>query len=114
MSDPRPQSPFTRSAKPVLISGAGLGGLLLAQSLRSHRIPFQLYERDTDGSSRSQGYRIRISVDGLSALEQVLDSSQYERFRAGQPVRIAAFDAVPHRTRFSMLASGRVMILVGS
>ncbi len=70
------------SAKPVLISGAGLGGLLLAQSLRSHRIPFKLYERD-DGSSRSQGYRIRISVDGLNAVEQVLGPARYERFRAG-------------------------------
>jgi len=71
------------STTPVLISGAGLGGLLLAQSLRSHRIPFKLYERDTDGSSRSQGYRIRISVDGLTALEQVLDPAHYARFRAG-------------------------------
>jgi 2-polyprenyl-6-methoxyphenol hydroxylase-like FAD-dependent oxidoreductase len=42
------------SAKPVLISGAGLGGLLLAQSLRSHRIPFKLYERDSAGSSRAR------------------------------------------------------------
>src|SRR4051794_17889864 len=69
------------SVKPVLIAGAGLGGLLLAQSLRSHRIPFELYERDT--VSRSQGYRIRISADGLTALEQVLDPAHYERFRAG-------------------------------
>ena len=71
------------STKPILISGAGLGGLLLAQSLRSQGIPFKVYERDTDGSARSQGYRIRLSVDGLSALEQVLDPSHYERFRAG-------------------------------
>jgi 2-polyprenyl-6-methoxyphenol hydroxylase-like FAD-dependent oxidoreductase len=71
------------SAKPILISGAGLGGLLLAQSLRSQGIPFKLYERDSDGSSRSQGYRIRLSVDGLTALEQVLDPVHYERFRAG-------------------------------
>jgi 2-polyprenyl-6-methoxyphenol hydroxylase-like FAD-dependent oxidoreductase len=69
--------------KPVIISGAGLGGLLLAQSLRSHRIPFKLYERDTDSTSRSQGYRIRISIDGLTALEQVLDPAHYQRFRAG-------------------------------
>src|SRR5712691_10151919 len=83
MSDPRTHSPITSSAKPVLISGAGLGGLLLDQSLRSHRIPFRLYERDTDGSSRSQGYRLSISVDGLTALEQVLDPVHHERFRAG-------------------------------
>src|SRR5258706_4156306 len=81
MSDP--QSPFMSSAKPVLISGAGLGGLLLSQSLRSQRIPFKLYERDADGSSRSQGYRLRISVDGLTALEQALDPAHYARFRAG-------------------------------
>jgi 2-polyprenyl-6-methoxyphenol hydroxylase-like FAD-dependent oxidoreductase len=71
------------STKPVLISGAGLGGLLLAQSLRSHRIPFKLYERDSAGSSRGQGYRIRISIDGISALEQVLDPAHFARFRAG-------------------------------
>src|SRR5258706_16456799 len=83
MSDPRPHSPIMSSTNPVPISGAGVGGLLLAQSLRSHRIPFKLYERDTDGSSRSQGYRLSISVDGLTALEQVLDPVHYERFRAG-------------------------------
>src|SRR2546423_1585464 len=71
------------SAKPVLISGAGPGGLLLAQSLRSHRIPFELYERDSARSSRGQGYRLRISVDGINALEQALEPAHYVRFRAG-------------------------------
>jgi 2-polyprenyl-6-methoxyphenol hydroxylase-like FAD-dependent oxidoreductase len=91
------------SAKPVLISGAGLGGLLLAQSLRSHRIPFKLFERDTDGSSRSQGYRLSISVDGLTALEQVLDPVHYERFRAGCTdlggATIQAIDAITMQTK---------------
>jgi 2-polyprenyl-6-methoxyphenol hydroxylase-like FAD-dependent oxidoreductase len=71
------------SAKPVLISGAGLGGLLLARSLRSNGIPFKLYERDAAGASRGQGYRLRISVDGIGALEEVLDRALYARLRAG-------------------------------
>ena len=33
--------------------------------------------------SRSQGYRLQISIDGLTALEQVLEPAHYERFRAG-------------------------------
>jgi 2-polyprenyl-6-methoxyphenol hydroxylase-like FAD-dependent oxidoreductase len=70
-------------AKPVIISGAGLGGLVLAQSLKSNGIPFELYERDGAGSPRGQGYRIRISVDGITALEQVLDPTHYARLRAG-------------------------------
>jgi len=69
--------------KPILISGAGLSGLLLARSLRSSNIPFELYERDQAGSSRSQGYRIRLSSQGLNALEAVLSSEAYADFKAG-------------------------------
>src|SRR5439155_5563819 len=71
------------STQPVLISGAGLGGLLLARSLRSSGVLFKLYERDAAGSSRGQGYRIRISVDGIAALEAALDPACYARLRAG-------------------------------
>jgi 2-polyprenyl-6-methoxyphenol hydroxylase-like FAD-dependent oxidoreductase len=69
--------------KPILISGAGLSGLLLARSLRSRNIPFELYERDSAGSSRSQGYRIRLSSQGLNALEAVLSPDAYADFKAG-------------------------------
>ena len=69
--------------KPILISGAGLSGLLLARSLRSSNIPFELYERDAAGSSRSQGYRIRLSSQGLNALEAVLSPDAYAEFKAG-------------------------------
>jgi 2-polyprenyl-6-methoxyphenol hydroxylase-like FAD-dependent oxidoreductase len=69
--------------KPILISGAGLSGLLLARSLRSRNIPFELYERDSAGTSRSQGYRIRLSSQGLNALETVLSPEAYTDFKAG-------------------------------
>lgn len=70
-------------AKPILISGAGLGGLLLARSLRSKNIPFLVYERDPAGSSRTQGYRIRLSNQGLTALSSVLSPENYAAFRNG-------------------------------
>lgn len=71
------------SSKPILISGAGLSGLLLARSLRNNNIPFLLYERDASIKARAQGYRIRISTDGLNALKEVLSEEQHARFLAG-------------------------------
>ena len=69
--------------KPILISGAGLAGLLLSRSLRRHGIAFEIYERDAHVSVRGQGYRIRLSSDGLTALEAVLTASEMEQLRAG-------------------------------
>lgn len=47
------------SSKPhVLIAGAGLGGLALAQALRKQGISYQIFERST--ASRAQGYAIGI------------------------------------------------------
>lgn len=42
----------------VLIVGAGVAGLALAQILRKHHIKFEIYERD-DGS-RGQGWSIAL------------------------------------------------------
>lgn len=69
--------------KPILISGAGLSGLLLSRCLRRHAIPFEIYERDSHSAVRGQGYRIRLSSDGLNALEAVLTTSEMEALRAG-------------------------------
>lgn len=71
------------SSKPILISGAGLSGLLLARSLRYENIPFLLYERDRSIAARAQGYRIRISTDGLNALKDVLSEGDYQHFLTG-------------------------------
>lgn len=58
--------------KLVLISGAGLAALLLARSLKRSAIPFIIYERDASISFRAQGYRLRLSAEGLDAIEEVL------------------------------------------
>ena len=70
----------TSTQKPVLISGAGLASLLLAQSLLRARIPFQIFERDTSFSFRAQGYRLRLSAEGLDAIESVLGPERFQRF----------------------------------
>ncbi|KAH8809371.1 FAD-binding domain protein [Xylogone sp. PMI_703] len=66
--------------KPILISGAGLSSLLLAQSLLRAAIPFLIFERDKSISFRAQGYRLRLSSEGINAIESVLDQTAFERF----------------------------------
>ncbi|KAL9605855.1 MAG: hypothetical protein Q9179_000965 [Wetmoreana sp. 5 TL-2023] len=44
----------------VLIVGAGLGGLSLAQCLRKQGISFEIFERDVDQNARFQGWAIGI------------------------------------------------------
>ncbi|KAI1822700.1 FAD/NAD(P)-binding domain-containing protein [Xylaria intraflava] len=56
---------------PVLIIGAGVAGLALAQGLRLHSVAFRLFERHPR-SHVSQGHRFRITKDGQSALNSVL------------------------------------------
>ncbi|NEI68934.1 NAD(P)-binding protein [Rhizobium lusitanum] len=66
----------------VVIIGAGLGGLCLAQGLKRAGIHFDVYERDPAADSRLQGYRIRIDTDGQRALEACLPQGQFDLFRA--------------------------------
>lgn len=71
--------------KPILISGGGLASLLLAQRLRRANIPFQIFERDASISFRGQGYRLRLSKEGLDAIESVLggpDDPAWQKFWA--------------------------------
>lgn len=56
----------------VVIIGAGLGGLCLAQGLKKHGISFAVYERDPADNGRTQGYRIRIDQTGQRALAACL------------------------------------------
>ena len=66
--------------KPILIAGAGLASLLFAQALLRASIPFVIYERDSSLSFRAQGYRLRLSREGLDAIESVLEPQAFQRF----------------------------------
>jgi 2-polyprenyl-6-methoxyphenol hydroxylase-like FAD-dependent oxidoreductase len=51
---PAPQHPH------ILIIGAGITGLLLAQALKAHAIPFTVYERDPSASHRGAGWGLTL------------------------------------------------------
>ncbi|MFD9965150.1 FAD-dependent oxidoreductase [Amycolatopsis sp. NPDC058986] len=71
----------------VLVIGAGLGGLCLAQGLRKAGIPCAVYESDPTPDFRRQGYRLHIDSRGDDALRAVLPPHLHELFRAtsGRP-----------------------------
>ncbi|KAF1962095.1 FAD binding domain-containing protein [Byssothecium circinans] len=56
---------------PVLIIGAGISGLLLAQQFRNSNVPFQVFERDSDFSTRGFGWGLTLHWS-LPALRELL------------------------------------------
>lgn len=65
-------------SNPILIIGAGISGLALAQGFLKHNIPFRIYERDANLTARTQGYRVRITDDGIDALRQNLSPERFK------------------------------------
>jgi salicylate hydroxylase len=63
----------------IMIIGAGLGGLALAQGLSRAGFDVVVFERDQSPESRAQGYRISIRAMGLAALKALLPKDKFER-----------------------------------
>ncbi|GAA3620568.1 FAD-dependent monooxygenase [Nonomuraea rosea] len=85
----------------VLIIGAGLGGLCLAQRLRQDGVGVSVHERDATPIVRRQGYRLHIDADGRRALHQALPPRLWRSFldTAGRPGPRSVFldDQLNHR-----------------
>ncbi|PRY35707.1 FAD-dependent oxidoreductase [Umezawaea tangerina] len=56
----------------VVVVGAGVGGLALAQGLVANGVRVRVYERDPGPRQRDQGYRIHLDATGGRALAEVL------------------------------------------
>lgn len=68
---------------PIIIAGAGIVGLALAQALKKERIPFRVYERDQHFHTRSAGWGISIYW-ALPGLENCLPSGLSEELLSVQ------------------------------
>jgi len=81
----------------VVVIGAGLGGLALAQGLRRAGIDVTVYERDASLTSRRQGYRLHIDPDAADALAEVLPPRLTELFHRTAGTPNARFTALDHQ-----------------
>ncbi|MFD9698561.1 FAD-dependent oxidoreductase [Lentzea sp. NPDC059081] len=77
----------------VLVIGAGLGGLTLAQSLRRNSIDVAVFERDASPWERPQGYRLHLDADAIDAAHEVLPAELRESF-ARAAVRTEPFTTI--------------------
>jgi 2-polyprenyl-6-methoxyphenol hydroxylase-like FAD-dependent oxidoreductase len=67
------------SDQPILIIGAGISGLVLAQYLLSHDIPFEIFDRDPASDARSGGWGLTLHWS-LPALRELLPRNIVDRF----------------------------------
>lgn len=65
---------------PVLIVGAGISVLLLAQQLYQLSIPFEIFERDSDFTARGSGWGLTLHWS-LPVLRELLPKHLLPRLR---------------------------------
>lgn len=98
-----PEASAPGSAKPVvLIIGAGVSGLLLAQHLKREGVSYRIFERDADLATRGAGWGLTLhwSLTALQSLlpsglaERICDESSVDRWadRRGELSRFPFFD----------------------
>jgi 2-polyprenyl-6-methoxyphenol hydroxylase-like FAD-dependent oxidoreductase len=104
-------------AIPVLIIGAGISGLTLAQHLRKQGIPFRIFERDASMTSRTGGWGLTIHwahallCDMLpDEVVQRLEESHVNRdaFETGDYGRFTLFDLSTGIAKYNVPAGKRM------
>jgi len=90
---------MNKSSPPhIIIIGAGLCGLNLAQGLKKANVSFTIFERDSSSDFRPQGYRISIDNDGAQGLNRNLTPELWDLFErtcaenTGMPSQLNALD----------------------
>ncbi|MBB5918056.1 2-polyprenyl-6-methoxyphenol hydroxylase-like FAD-dependent oxidoreductase [Nocardia transvalensis] len=81
----------------ILIAGAGIGGLALAQALRHGGLDVAVYEQDPTPRTRNQGYRLHIDANGNAALRACLPPEVFDLVRETSGVNDDVLGMYTHR-----------------
>ncbi|RGP79897.1 hypothetical protein FLONG3_1968 [Fusarium longipes] len=93
--------------QPVLIIGAGISGLLLAQSLSQRNIPVRVFERDTDLETRGVGWGLTLNWS-LPALQSNLPDHLFSRLTEAYVDREAVNQGLSSTFPFFDLSTGEL------
>ncbi|KAJ6016660.1 hypothetical protein N7451_000039 [Penicillium sp. IBT 35674x] len=96
------------STPPILIIGAGISGLILAQYLQRRGIPFEIFDRDSAFDARSGGWGLTLHW-ALPALRQLLPDHLVARLPETFVNKDAAARGDMGRFQFFDLKSGRAL-----
>lgn len=92
---------------PVLIIGAGISGLILAQHLRQHSVPFRVFERDGSLTTRGVGWGLTLHWS-LPALRATVPAELCERLPEAYVDRGAVARGESSRFPFYDLSTGEL------
>ncbi|KAL8663301.1 MAG: hypothetical protein Q9202_003937, partial [Teloschistes flavicans] len=120
-SQPTPhENGSTAPHKPhILIIGAGITGLVLAQALKKHGIAFSVFERDADVAARGRGWGLTIhwSLDTFVSLlpQHIVDQlpTVYvnpEAINSGEKGNFLFFDLQSGQARWKVPPSLRIRV----
>ncbi|KAK4120283.1 FAD/NAD(P)-binding domain-containing protein [Parathielavia appendiculata] len=99
----------TTTQKPILIIGAGVSGLLLAQYLRKTGLaPFRIFERDADLTTRGLGWGLTLHWS-LPALQSLLPEDLVRRLPEAYVDRLAVEEGRPSTFPFYDLSTGELI-----
>ena len=104
---------------PVLIIGAGISGLTLAQACRKQNLPYRIFERDSSATHRSAGwgltlnwaldtFRYLIPEDILERLPETYVNK--EAVDAGEKGSFTFFDLSSGEAKWNVPASERIRV----
>ncbi|PLB52389.1 FAD binding domain protein [Aspergillus steynii IBT 23096] len=110
-SQPSSSAPPRSDSLPILIVGAGISGLILAQYLRRSGIAYQIFERDASIAARAGGWGLTLHW-ALPALYELLPEDVKERLPETFVNKEAVKSGDKGRYQFFDLASGEALCSV--